>query len=192
MYYVISMVILTITLFWALWDEDFGQRPWKAYQREWKERYVAVLDKVEPKSEAAQKSVESSSDYVALQRVYQRAEDESKAPSAQTRTQLADANGKLLAIRSVFTDRRAYVNALTYDIETETSDSSKQSLRNKLAAYKNESATVEFPDGTKKKYTFKELEEAFNEANAEKTRLSLQLGRNSSLSPRPTPTCWIT
>ena len=151
MYYVISMVILTITLFWALWDEDFGQRPWKAYQREWKERYVAVLDKVEPKSEAAQKSIESNSDYLALQRVYQRAEDESKEPSAQTRTQLADANGKLLAIRSVFTDRRAYVNALTYDIETETSDSAKKSLRDKLAAYKNEPATVEFPDGTRKK-----------------------------------------
>ena len=176
MYYVISMVILTITLFWALWDEDSGQRPWKAYQREWKQRYVAVLDKVEPKSETAQKSVESSSDYSALQRAYQQAEEESKTPAAQTRSQLADANGKLLAIRSVFTDRRAYVNALTYDIETETSDSAKKSLRNKLTAYQNEPATVDFPDGTRKKYTFKELEEAFNEANAEKTRLSLQLG----------------
>ncbi|MBV8049582.1 MAG: cytochrome c [Acidobacteriaceae bacterium] len=176
MYYVISMVILTITLFWALWDEAFGQRPWKAYQSEWKQRYMVVLDKLEPKSESAEKSVENSSDYRALQRTYQQAEEESKAPSAQTRSQLADANGKLLAIRSVFTDRRAYVNALTYDIETETSDSAKKSLRNKLAAYQNEPATVEFPDGSKKKYTFKELEEAFNEANAEKTRLSLQLG----------------
>src|SRR5579862_8688022 len=176
MYYVISMVILTITLFWALWDEDFGQRPWKAYQREWKERYVAVLDKIQPKSESAQKSVESSSDYLSLKRAYEQLDEASKAPSAQTRSQLADANGKLLAIRSVFTDRRAYVNALTYDLETETSNSAKESLRNKLADYKNEPATVEFPDGTRKKYTFKELEEAFNAANAEKTRLSLQLG----------------
>ena len=28
-HYVIAMVILMATLFWALWDESFGQRPWK-------------------------------------------------------------------------------------------------------------------------------------------------------------------
>ena len=27
LYYVVSMVILMATLFWALWDEDYGQRP---------------------------------------------------------------------------------------------------------------------------------------------------------------------
>ena len=30
-YYVISMLILMVTLFWALWDESFAQRPWKAF-----------------------------------------------------------------------------------------------------------------------------------------------------------------
>ena len=176
MYYVISMVILTATLFWALWDEDYGQRPWKAFQHEWKQRYTTVLDKVAPKSEQAQTAVEKSSDYQALMRAYQQAEEQSKAPSAQTRSQLADANAKLLAIRSVFTDRRAYANALTYDIETETSASAKKSLQDKLTAYKSEPATVIFPDGTRKKFTFQQLEEAFNEANAEKTKLSLELG----------------
>ncbi len=42
-WYVIAMVILMGSLFWALWDEDFGQRPWKAYQHEWKDRYAAFL-----------------------------------------------------------------------------------------------------------------------------------------------------
>ena len=32
MHYFIAMVILMVTLFWALWDESFGQRPWKAFQ----------------------------------------------------------------------------------------------------------------------------------------------------------------
>jgi len=31
------MVLLMATLFWALWDEDFGQRPWKTFQHEWKD-----------------------------------------------------------------------------------------------------------------------------------------------------------
>ncbi len=45
MYYVVSMVLLMATLFWALWDEAYGQRPWKAFQQEWKHRYTAFLSK---------------------------------------------------------------------------------------------------------------------------------------------------
>ena len=34
LYYVVAMAILMVTLFWALWDENTGQRPWKAYQHD--------------------------------------------------------------------------------------------------------------------------------------------------------------
>ena len=32
LHYVVAVVILTASLLWALWDDAFGQRPWKAYQ----------------------------------------------------------------------------------------------------------------------------------------------------------------
>ena len=35
-HYVIATILLIITLFWALWDEAWGQRPWKAFQEQWK------------------------------------------------------------------------------------------------------------------------------------------------------------
>ena len=35
---------------------------------------------------------------------------------------------------------------------------------------------MKFPDGSKKNYNFQQLEEAFNEVNAEKNQLSLELG----------------
>ena len=38
-HYVIATIILIATLFWALWDEAWGQRPWKAFQEQWKTRY---------------------------------------------------------------------------------------------------------------------------------------------------------
>ena len=60
LHYVLAMVILMATLFWALWDEAFGQRPWKAFQNEWKQRYTAFLDKTRPRS--AERS-EGSSDH---------------------------------------------------------------------------------------------------------------------------------
>jgi len=42
-HYFLCMVVLMATLFWALWDEDFGQRPWKRFQHEWKSRYSSFL-----------------------------------------------------------------------------------------------------------------------------------------------------
>lgn len=38
-HYLIATVILIATLFWALWDEAWGQRPWKPFRDEWKSRY---------------------------------------------------------------------------------------------------------------------------------------------------------
>ena len=66
-HYVIAMVILMATLFWALWDEDFGQRPWKTFQQEWKNRYSAFLKTARSQSSASQKDVESSAEYQAAQ-----------------------------------------------------------------------------------------------------------------------------
>ncbi len=62
-HYVISMVLLMATLFWALWDEDFGQRPWKTFQHEWKSRYSTFLKNARTQSGDSQKEVETSPDY---------------------------------------------------------------------------------------------------------------------------------
>ena len=175
-YYVVAMVILMATLFWALWDEAYGQRPWKAFQNEWKDRYTTFLKTAKSKSAESEKAVEGAPDYQALKQAYEEAFKQAEPKSKEINEQLRDVNGKLLAVRSVFTDRRAYVNALTYDFETETSPSAKQKVQREIEEYENQPATVEFPDGSKKQYTFKQLEEAFNEVNAEKTKLSLELG----------------
>jgi len=175
-YYAVCMALLIVTLFWALWDEAFGQRPWKAYQHEWKTRYVALLNKETSKSAASQKAVENSPDYQALKQEYQNLRQQTKPQVDKINAELDDVNGRLLAVRSVFTDRRAYANAITYNLETEKSASGKKSYQRELDEYKSKLATVEFPDGSKKQYNFQQLEEAFNEVNAEKTRLSLELG----------------
>ena len=176
LHYVVAMAILMATLFWALWDENTGQRPWKAYQQAWKTRYLSLLNKETPVSASSQNTVESSTDYKALKEDYEQLHQQTKPQVDKINTELAEVNGKLLAVRSVFTDRRAYVNALNYDIETEQSASGKKSYQRELDEYKKKLATVEFPDGSKQGYTFQQLEEAFNEINAEKTRLSLERG----------------
>ena len=175
-HYLIATVILIATLFWALYDEAWGQRPWKAFQDHWKDRYAAFLNTAKSTSAKSEQSVEKDPQYAALKQDYEKAYQDSKAQAEEARKKLDDASARLLAVQSVFTDRRAYVNALTYELETSTSASSKASKQKDIDSYKAEQATVEFPDGTKQKFTFPQLEEKYNEIRDERTKLSLELG----------------
>jgi cytochrome c551/c552 len=176
LHYLIATVILIGTLFWALYDEAWGQRPWKAFQDQWKERYSAFLNTAKSKSAKSEQSVEQDPQYAALKQGYEKAYQDSKAASDDARKKLDDASARLLAVQSVFTDRRAYVNALTYELETSASASAKASKQKEIDAYKAEQATVEFPDGSKQKFTFPQLEEKYNAIRDERTKLSLELG----------------
>src|SRR5271169_5182884 len=169
-YDLVAMVILIATLFWALWDEAWTQRPWKAFQEHWKDRYSAFLNTSRSKSASSETDVEKNPEYAALKQAYEKTYQDSKAQAEEARKKLDDASARLLAVQSVFTDRRAYVNALTYELETSTSDSAKASKKNEIKEYKEKKATVEFPDGTKQPYSFEELEKKYNEIRDERTK----------------------
>jgi cytochrome c551/c552 len=175
-HYLIATVILIITLFWALWDEAWGQRPWKAFQEQFKQRYSAFLNTARTKSQDSEKDVQKDPEYAELSAAVKKASEESSAAAKAAREKLDDANARLLAVQSVFTDRRAYVNALTYELETSESASSKASKKNEIKKYKVKPATVEFPDGSQKEFNFEELEKTYNEIRDERTKLSLELG----------------
>src|SRR5215467_5865921 len=170
------MVILMASLFWALWDEDFGQRPWKAFQHEWKSRYSAFLKSARTQSKESQDEIEKSADYQKLKQDYDAARQSAEPRINELRDKLREVGAKILALQDGpghFTDRRAYVTALTYDIETTSSPSSKQSKQEKLKEYKRQPSTVEMPDGKVQKFdNFEALEEAYNDAKNERTQMS--------------------
>jgi cytochrome c551/c552 len=175
-HYFIAMLVLMATLFWALWDEDFGQRPWKAFQHQWKDRYSAFLKTARSQSATSEKDVESGADYQSLKQAYDQASQTAAPRVKEINEKLRDVGAKILAVQNVFTDRRAYVNALTYEIETDTSAASKQSKQKDLTNYKQRIATVEMPDGNTQRYNFDELEETYNSLKDERTKLSAELG----------------
>jgi len=176
LHYVIAMVILMASLFWALWDEAYGQRPWKAFQNEWKQRYTAFLKTAESTSEKSQKDVTQNPEYQQLSQAYDQAATAAKPRRDELQKQIANLSAQVLAVQSVFTDRRAYVNALTYEMETDASASGKQSKQKEINEYKQQLATVEFPDGHREKYNFSQLEEKYNALKEERTKLNAELG----------------
>jgi cytochrome c551/c552 len=176
-HYAVATVLLMATLFWALWDENFGQRPWKAYQHEWKDRYSTFLKTAHTQSRDTQKDIEGSADYQKFKQDYDNASQSAAARIKGISERLHDLSGQILAVQSVFTDRRAYVTASTYDIETETSASAKQRKQKNLEEYKKESTTAEMPDGKNKSFKdYEELEKTYNDLKNERTALSAELG----------------
>ncbi len=164
------------TLFWALWDEAWTQRPWKAFQEHWKDRYTAFLNTARSKSATSEMmsrririTPPSSKPTKRPIRIRNR------KPRKRAR-KLDEASARLLAVQSVFTDRRAYVNALTYEIETSTSASSKASKRKEIERTRGNRQPLNSPTAVEKKYTFPQLEETYNEIRDERTKLSLELG----------------
>jgi mono/diheme cytochrome c family protein/transcription termination factor NusB len=176
LHYVVAMVLLMATLFWALWDESYGQRPWKTFQHEWEGRYTAFLKNARSQSSDSQKDIESSADYQKLKQDYETASQNAASRMKEINLRLRDLSGKILAVQNTFTDRRAYVNALTYSIETETHASSKQSKQKDLDNYKQEPTRVEMPDGATQKFdSYDELEKTYNDLKNERTQLSAEL-----------------
>src|ERR1700739_4943267 len=98
-HYVICMVILMATLFWALWDEDFGQRPWKAFQHEWKNRYAAFLKSARTQSKESQDEIEKSADYQKLKQDYETASKNAEPRMNELREKLRDVGAKILAVQ---------------------------------------------------------------------------------------------
>src|SRR5258706_20829 len=171
------MVILMATFFWAMWDEDFGQRPWKTFQHEWKDRYSTFLKNAGSQSSDSQKEVQSSADYQKLKQDFDAASQAAALRIKEINEKLHDLSAKILAVQNLFTDRRAYVGASTYDIETETSASAKQSKQRSLDEYKKQSITVEMPDGKPQIFkNYDDLEKAYNDLKNERTQLSAELG----------------
>ncbi|HEX2268247.1 MAG TPA: hypothetical protein VHH35_01860, partial [Pyrinomonadaceae bacterium] len=59
----VSALLMTISIAWALYDEAFGQRPWKSMQREFVSRYTRFLDSVKAKAGRSEAEIKESPEY---------------------------------------------------------------------------------------------------------------------------------
>src|ERR1044072_7048628 len=62
----ISAVLLVIVVMWSLYDEMYGERPWKAYQEKFVKTYSAFIRKEIPKQAEQEKQIKTSPDYQKL------------------------------------------------------------------------------------------------------------------------------
>jgi cytochrome c551/c552 len=175
-HYVIVIVLLLGTLLWALWDEDFGQRPWKHYQKEFASRYSAFLKNARSSSAGQEKDIKATPEYQKLDADVKAADEQTKAQQKQLSGQISDLTNKIAIVQAVFTDARAHVTADTYDAETTENANARARKLQALDQYKQKKQFVVMPETRGQKLSFNELEELYNGLKDQKAKLIAQLG----------------
>ncbi len=166
--YLICAVLLIATLLWAIWDEGWGQRPWKRYQEVFKSRYAKLLGETRTASSKSEADIKDSSDYKQLDAAAKQAADAVAPQAKQLQQQINDLTEKIAIVQNTFTDARAHVTADTYDAET-SSGSSRDKKLAALDKYKAEKQfEVDLPEYKGKKLSFNDLDELYSGLKAQK------------------------
>ena len=184
----ISTLLLIGTLAWALYDEAFGQRPWKSAQQEFVQRYNRYLKSIKNQAGQTEKEVMESAEYQTLDEEAKAAEESIRPRQKEIEKELKLIGDKIQAVTDPFQNTRGQITVVNYQIETAHSESKKQSLRQKVAEMKQEKITVYLPadDGSdkteKKEYSYTELEKEYNDLKDRKAKL---LSENGELLKEP-------
>ena len=181
-------LLLTGSLVWALWDEAFGQRPWKNIQQEFVSRYTRYLRSIKPQAGKTEAEVKESAEYQTLDAEAKAAQEQVKPETAEIDQKVAHIQKQLDAVTDPFQNQRGRLTVISYNIET-AKGSAKEKYRKEAEEKRQQVVEVELPDpdGSDKivtqKMNYEQLEKFYNDLRDEKATL---LGRKAELLKQPT------
>ncbi|MBI3895050.1 MAG: c-type cytochrome [Acidobacteria bacterium] len=176
----LSSLLLMITLLWALYDEVYGQRPWKGEQARFVQRYTAVLkNKKIPEQIEQEKQIRESAEFQQIEQKVEEAEQAVASQLAEIDQQTRLLTAQIAALNKVFQEARGQVSALTYQIETASSEGKKQSLQEEIEEVKERTLRADLPmlDGApseRKEFKYQSLDAELNGLKARKAELQTQ------------------
>jgi cytochrome c551/c552 len=184
----VCALLLIGSLAWALWDEAYGQRPWRGVQKEFVARYTNYLKTIRKNAKKTEEEVKQSADYQTLDEEAKSAQAAIEPERKELDKKIAAVQNQLDAVTEPFQDQRGRITVLNYDVETATSDSKKNSLRKEVEQKKQETIKVKMPaeDGSgktaEKSYNYTTLEKEYNELKDKKSDL---LSKKAELLKKP-------
>ena len=173
----IASVLLMGTLVWALWDEVYGQRPWKDYQQRFVAQYERHLRRVRSRQAAnAEKEVRQSPEYQRLESDFQAAEAAAKPRRDEIDSQVALLDLQGQAVGDVYQQVRGRINVETYEAEVASGEKAKESRLKRIEEMKREKRELEFPvdrrgETREEELDYYQLEERYNSLKDQKAKL---------------------
>jgi cytochrome c551/c552 len=174
----VSALLLIVVLVWSVWDEVVGQRPWKAYQKEFVDKYTAYLERVQTKQGKSEKELRATPEYQELAEKYKEEDEKTRPRLKEINARVEKIDQQLTDITPQFQDTRAWIAAKTFNLEN-TPEASRQSLRNAISNKKQEKNTIKIHSESgqveSKTLSFTELEEKYNTLVSEKALLASEI-----------------
>ncbi|HET9525409.1 MAG TPA: c-type cytochrome [Pyrinomonadaceae bacterium] len=182
----VCALLMTISIAWALYDEAFGQRPWKSMQREFVSRYTRYLDSIKAKAGRTETEVKESPEYQQLEADYNAAKEEIAPREKEINATVKSIQAKLDAITEPFQNQRGRLTVINYNIET-NKGSAKQRYQRQAEQKRAEMIKVDMPtdDGKSvrtESYNYAQLEKLYDDLREEKAR---NLAEKAELLKRP-------
>src|SRR6266849_10780117 len=188
-----SAIILVCTLLligvsaWALYDEAYGQRPWKGIQREFVKRYTTYLKSIRKDAGKSEAEVKDTPEYQQLDADAKSAEEKVRDRRKEIDDQVAKVQAKLDAVTDPFQNQRGRIVVITYKLETAPSKFWQNRLSRQLEDKKKEVVPVDLPADApgrtaRQQMNFAQLEGMFNGLREEKAKL---LGEKAELLKAP-------
>ena len=182
----VCALLMTISIAWALYDEAFGQRPWKSMQREFVSRYTRYLDSIKAKAGRTETEVKESPEYQQLEADYNAAKEEIAPREKEINATVKSIQAKLDAITEPFQNQRGRLTVINYNIET-NKGSAKQRYQRQAEQKRAEMIKLDMPtdDGKSvrtESYNYAQLEKLYDDLREEKAR---NLAEKAELLKRP-------
>jgi hypothetical protein len=112
----ISALLMTISIAWALYDEAFGQRPWKGMQQEFVARYTRFLDSIKANAGKSETEIRESPEYQQLEEEAKAAREEISDREKEIDANVVRIQDKLNAITDPFQNQRGRLTVINYNI----------------------------------------------------------------------------
>ncbi|MGZ8847408.1 MAG: c-type cytochrome, partial [Pyrinomonadaceae bacterium] len=183
----ICVLLLMFSAGWSLYDEGFGQRPWKPIQQQFVKRYTAYLRSIRRSARDSENEVKQTPEYQQLDEEAKAALEKVKPDVAERDKQFQAIQARLDAVTEPFQNQRGRIVVITFKLETAKKESFWWNrYKKQLAAKKAEKVSVEMPDDsgkkTSQKMDYAALEKTFNDLRDEKAKV---LGEKAELLKEP-------
>ncbi|HSS19467.1 MAG TPA: hypothetical protein VLL54_05280 [Pyrinomonadaceae bacterium] len=172
----ICALLLTATLAWSLYDEAFGQRPWKGMQQQFVSRYSRYLRTIKAQAGKSEAEIKQEPEYQTLEEQWHSAEAEAMPQAKEIDQKVKKIQTQLDAVTDPFQNQRGKLTVINYNAEI-SSGKSKDKYRSEAKAWRTKAVDVDLPaaDGSGKvstqKLNYDQLEKLFNDLREEKARL---------------------
>jgi mono/diheme cytochrome c family protein len=183
----ICALLMIGVLAWALYDEAYGQRPWKQMQQEFVRRENRLLNRLK-KNNKSEEEVRQSEEYQRLAEEAEAAKQQTEPERKEIDRQVKIVQDQLDAVTDGYQNARGQITVINYRVET-ADEKRKDKLRKEVEEKKSEPIKVKMPadDGSGKvkeeRLNYQQIETKYNDLKDRKTAL---LTKKAELLKGPT------